>query len=137
MVTNEELLANWQIGAGEDCCVYELDHHVVSVSIVITSLGTDFTKLESFRKVVVFAENLVSGLDRSWQRPPGVKEKLIDSKASKGLYYIEYTLQNPGECLGHLFSMLGIRDNGIYNRLHTLTGQFVEEEAEKYGAKIQ
>ncbi|KAG5571088.1 hypothetical protein H5410_060854 [Solanum commersonii] len=68
--------------------------------------------------------------------PPGLKEKLIDSKASKGLYYIEYTLQNPSESLRHLFSMLEIEDNGIYNRLHNLTGQFVEEEAEKYGAKI-
>ncbi|XP_075074545.1 uncharacterized protein LOC142162131 [Nicotiana tabacum] len=27
----------------------------------------------------------VSGLDRSWQRPTGVKAKLIDSKASKGI----------------------------------------------------
>ncbi|WMV56925.1 hypothetical protein MTR67_050310 [Solanum verrucosum] len=143
MVTNEELLADWQIGAGEGDGVrsllafYPPEASNSNVSIVITSLGADFTKLESFGKVDAFAENLVSGLDRSWQRPPGVKAKLIDSKASKGLYYIEYTLQNPGESLRHLFSVLGIADNGIYNRLYTLTGQFVDEEAEKYGAKIQ
>lgn len=40
-----------------------------------------------------------------------------------GLYYIEYTLQNPGESLRHLFSVLGIANNGWYNRLYTLTGQ--------------
>lgn len=135
--------SDWKIGAGEGDGVrsllafYPPEASNSNVSIVITSLGADFTKLESFGKVDAFAENLVSGLDRSWQRPPGVKAKLIDSKASKGLYYIEYTLQNPGESLRHLFSVLGIADNGIYNRLYTLTGQFVDEEAEKYGAKIQ
>lgn len=40
-----------------------------------------------------------------------------------GLYYIEYTLQNPGESRRHLFSVLGIANNGWYNRLYTLTGQ--------------
>lgn len=30
----------------------------------------------------------VSGLDRSWQRPPGVAAKLIDCKASNGNIYI-------------------------------------------------
>ncbi|KAJ8539605.1 hypothetical protein K7X08_013857 [Anisodus acutangulus] len=134
---------DWQIGAGEGDGVrsliafYPQEASNSNVSIVITSLGADFTRLESFGKVDAFAENLVSGLDRSWQRPAGVKAKLIDSKASKGLYYIEYTLQNPGESLRHLFSVLGIANNGIYNRLYTLTGQFVDEEAEKYGAKVQ
>lgn len=40
-----------------------------------------------------------------------------------GLYYIEYTLKNPGESGRHLISVLGIADNGVYNRLYTLTGQ--------------
>lgn len=134
----------------------------------------------------------VSGLDRSWQRPPGVKAKLIDSKAANGnpllfwlhsssltmmvivqprkwrclefcsvvpsktpsstslrklkacrslrvdciytlvticstylpgLYYIDYTLQNPGETLRHLFTVLGMATTGWYNRLYTVTGQ--------------
>ncbi|CAN4105128.1 unnamed protein product [Withania somnifera] len=134
---------DWQIGTAEGDGVrsliafYPQEASNSNVSIVITSLGADFTKLESFGKVDAFAENLVSGLDRSWQRPPGVKAKLVDSKASKGLYYIEYTLQNPGETLRHLFSVLGIANNGIYNRLYTLTGQFVDEEAEKYGTQVQ
>ncbi|XP_059286275.1 psbP domain-containing protein 3, chloroplastic [Lycium ferocissimum] len=134
---------DWQVGAGEGDGVrsliafYPQEASNSNVSIVITSLGADFTKLESFGKVDEFAENLVSGLDRSWQRPAGVKAKLIDSKASKGLYYIEYTLQNPGESLRHLFSVLGIANNGVYNRLYTLTGQFIDEEAEKYGATVQ
>ncbi|KAG6422929.1 hypothetical protein SASPL_113311 [Salvia splendens] len=107
------------------------------LSIAITGLGADFTRLESFGKVGEFAETLIGGLDRSWQRPPGVAAKLIDSRASNGLYYIEYTLKNPGESGRHLYSVLGVANNGIYNRLYTLTGQFVDEEEEKFGPKIQ
>ncbi|XP_062103955.1 psbP domain-containing protein 3, chloroplastic-like [Humulus lupulus] len=93
------------------------------VSVVITGLGPDFTKIESFGKVDEFAETLVSGLDRSWQRPPGVEAKLINSKSSNGFYYIEYTLQRPGETHRYLFSALGMASNGWINRLYTITGQ--------------
>lgn len=54
------------------------------VSVAITGIGPDFTRLESFGKVDAFAESLVNGLDRSWQRPPGVAAKLIDCKAANG-----------------------------------------------------
>lgn len=134
---------DWQVGSGEGdgirllTAFYPQDASSSNVSLVITGLGPDFTRLESFGKVDAFAENLVSGLDRSWQRPPGVAAKLIDCKAANGFYYIEYTLQNPGESRRHLFSVLGIANNGWYNRLYTLTGQFVDEEAEKYGSKIE
>ncbi|KAG5571731.1 hypothetical protein H5410_061497 [Solanum commersonii] len=64
MLTNEELLVDWQIGAGEGDGVrsllafYPREASNSNVSIVITSLGADFSKLESFDKVDVFAENL-------------------------------------------------------------------------------
>ncbi|XP_022895181.1 psbP domain-containing protein 3, chloroplastic [Olea europaea var. sylvestris] len=134
---------DWLVGTGEGDGVrsliafYPQNTANSSVSLAITSLGADFTRLESFGKVDAFAENLIGGLDRSWQRPPGVAAKLIDCKATNGLYYIEYTLQNPGESCRHLFSVLGMANNGFYNRLYTLTGQFVDEEAEKFGAKIE
>ncbi|XP_063947859.1 psbP domain-containing protein 3, chloroplastic [Daucus carota subsp. sativus] len=136
---------DWEVGTGDGnglksvTAFYpaEASSSGSSVSVVITGLGPDFTKLESFGNVDAFAENLVSGLDRSWQRPPGVKAVLLNSKSSKGFYFIEYTLKNPGESERHLFSVLGVANNGWYNRLYTLTGQFVEEDAEKYGSKIQ
>ncbi|CAK9163756.1 unnamed protein product [Ilex paraguariensis] len=134
---------DWQVGAGDGngiksvTAFYPEETSNSNVSIIITGLGADFTRLESFGKVDSFAETLVSGLDRSWRRPPGVAAKLIDSKATNGLYYVEYTLQNPGESRRFLFSVLGIANNGWYNRLYTVTGQFVEEEAEKYGSKIE
>ncbi|KAF5955852.1 hypothetical protein HYC85_008708 [Camellia sinensis] len=134
---------DWQVGAGDNNGVKSVtgffpdEPSSSNVTVVITGLGADFTRLESFGKVDAFAENLVSGLDRSWQRPPGVRAKLIDSKTANGLYYIEYTLQNPGQSCRHLISVLGIANNGWYNRLYTVTGQFVDEDSEKYGSKIE
>ena len=56
-------------------------------------------------------------------RPAGVSAKLLDSKASNGMYYIEYTLQNPGDKRRHIVSAIGMAFNGWYNRLYTITGQ--------------
>ncbi|PSS31157.1 PsbP domain-containing protein [Actinidia chinensis var. chinensis] len=134
---------DWQVGTGENNGIKSVtgffpdEPSNSNVTVVITGLGADFTRLESFGKVDAFAENLVGGLDRSWQRPPGVAAKLIDSKTANGLYYIEYTLKNPGESRRHLISVLGIANNGWYNRLYTVTGQFVDEDSEKYGSKVE
>ncbi|OIW14767.1 hypothetical protein TanjilG_05388 [Lupinus angustifolius] len=133
----------WQVGTGEPngfksvTAFYPQEVSDSNVSVVITGLGPDFTKMESFGKVEEFAETLVGGLDRSWQRPPGVAAKLIGSKSSNGIYYIEYSLQNPGESRKHLYSAIGMATNGWYNRLYTVTGQFVEEETEKYASKVK
>lgn len=40
-----------------------------------------------------------------------------------GLYYIDYTLQNPGESRRYIYSAIGMANNGWYNRLYTVTGQ--------------
>ncbi|XP_028762845.1 psbP domain-containing protein 3, chloroplastic [Neltuma alba] len=134
---------DWQVGTGEPngfksvTAFYPQEDSSSNVSVVITGVGPDFTKMESFGKVDEFAETLVSGLDRSWQRPPGVAAKLIDCKASKGFYYINYSLQNPGEARRYLYSAIGMASNGWYNRLYTVTGQFMEDNANKYGSQIQ
>ncbi|KAK7283480.1 hypothetical protein RIF29_13029 [Crotalaria pallida] len=133
----------WQVGTGEPngfksvTAFYPREASNSNVSVVITGLGPDFTKMESFGKVEEFAETLIGGLDRSWQKPPGVAAKLIGSKSSNGIYYIEYSLQNPGESRKHLYSAIGMASNGWYNRLYTVTGQFVEEETDKYASKIK
>ncbi|RWR72742.1 psbP domain-containing protein 3, chloroplastic isoform X1 [Cinnamomum micranthum f. kanehirae] len=133
----------WLFGTGEPdgyksiTAFYPKEASTSNVSVVITGVGPDFTRLESLGTVDAFAETLVSGLDRSWQRPPGVAAKLLNSKAGNGLYYIEYSLQNPGESRRHIFSAIGMANNGWYNRLYTVTGQFVEEESEKYESKVE
>nr|AKM76628.1 photosystem II reaction center PsbP family protein [Pelargonium cotyledonis] len=134
---------DWQMGAAEPrgfnniTAFYPEDGSGSNVSIVITGLGADFTRMESFGKVDEFAETLVSGLDRSWKDPPGVTAKLIDCKASKGIYYIQYTLQNPGEARRYLYSALGMASNGWVNRLFTVTGQFMEDKKDKYSSEIE
>jgi len=44
-------------------------------------------------------------------------------KNGSGFYFIEYTLQSPGEGRKHLYSAIGMLTNGWYNRLYTVTGQ--------------
>ncbi|CAO2169638.1 unnamed protein product [Urochloa humidicola] len=134
----------WLIGAGESSGIksvtafYPEQAADSNVSVAITGIGPDFTSLKSFGDVDAFAEGLVNGLDRSWQRPPGLAAKLIDSKAANGLYYVEYTLQNPGERRRHILSAIGMASNGWYNRLYTVTGQYVDdEESEKYKPQIE
>ncbi|XP_022155885.1 psbP domain-containing protein 3, chloroplastic isoform X2 [Momordica charantia] len=134
---------DWVVGNGEPngfksvTAFYPQETSSSNVSVVISGLGPDFTRMESFGKVEEFADTLVSGLDRSWKRPPGVAAKLIDCRSSKGIYYIEYTLQNPGESRKHLYSAIGMASNGWYNRLYTITGQYADEESENYSSKIE
>ncbi|XP_010428707.1 PREDICTED: psbP domain-containing protein 3, chloroplastic [Camelina sativa] len=134
---------DWQVGQAEPngfksiTAFFPQETSTSNVSVAITGLGPDFTRMESFGKVEAFAETLVSGLDRSWQKPAGVTAKLIDSRASKGFYYIEYTLQNPGEARKHLYAAIGMATNGWYNRLYTVTGQFTDEESAEQSSKIQ
>nr|AKM76612.1 photosystem II reaction center PsbP family protein [California macrophylla] len=134
---------DWKIGEGQPkgfntiTAFYPDAASGSNVTILISGLGADFTKMESFGNVDAFAETLVSGLDRSWINPPGVTAKLIDCKASKGMYYIEYTLQNPGESKKYLYSALGMTSNGWVNRLFAVTGQFLEEEKDQYSSEIR
>ncbi|KAH1252147.1 PsbP domain-containing protein 3, chloroplastic [Glycine max] len=140
-----EIPQEWQVGTGDGessgfksiTAFYPTVASNSNVSVVITGLGPDFTRMESFGKVDEFAQTLVSGLDRSWRKPPGVAAKLIDCKSSNGIYYIEYSLQNPGESRRYLYSAIGMASNGWYNRLYTVTGQYVEEETDKYASKVQ
>ncbi|MFS7996488.1 hypothetical protein Hanom_Chr12g01130551 [Helianthus anomalus] len=56
---------DWQIGGGDGngfksvTAFFPSESSNSNVSLVITGLGADFTKLESFGKVDEFAENLV------------------------------------------------------------------------------
>ncbi|XP_031405893.1 psbP domain-containing protein 3, chloroplastic isoform X3 [Punica granatum] len=143
--SNNALAENdWQVGGGEPndsfksvTAFYPKEDLSSNVSVVITGIGPDFTTMGSFGKVDAFAESLVNGLDRSWQRPPGLAAKLIDCKAANGFYYIEYSLQNPGESRRHIYSAIGMASNGWYNRLYTVTGQFLEEESQRLSSKIE
>lgn len=108
-----------------------------NVNVVITGLSADYTRMESFGTADAFAESLVNSLDRSWKRPPGQAAKLLNSKSKNGMYYVEYSFQKPGESKIHILSAVGMAANGWYNRLYTVTGQYLEDDADKYGSKIE
>ncbi|KAL2635193.1 hypothetical protein R1flu_006672 [Riccia fluitans] len=108
-----------------------------NVNIVITGLAADYTGLGSFGTADMFAENLVNSLDRSWQKPPGQKARLIDDSSKNGMYYVEYTIQKPGESQRHLLSVIGIANNGWYNRLFTVTAQYTEDDSDKYRERVK
>eukprot|EP00249_Psilotum_nudum_P001498 c13986_g1_i2 orf=486-1283(-) len=116
---------------------FSTDDTSTNVNVLITGLGADYTSLGSFGTADTFAENLVNSLDRSWKRPPGQVAKLISSESRNGLYYVEYTLQKPGERKVILLSAVGIGFNGWYNRLYTVTGQLWEEEQYKHRAAVE
>lgn len=133
---------DWNRGEGKTSgqrkvtAFYPSDGGLTNVNVVITGLGADFTALGSFGSADTFAENLVNSLDRSWQKPPGQKARLVDSRSRTGKYYVEYTLQRPGEKQRHLVSVIGIASNGWVNRLYTVTGQYFEEDAAKYKSSV-
>jgi hypothetical protein len=102
---------------------FPVDDSFTNVNVVITGLGADYTSLGSFGTADAFAENLVNSLDRSWKKPPGQAAKLINSRSREGMYYVEYTIERPGERKRHLLSVVGIGFNGWVNRLYTVSGQ--------------
>ncbi|CAK9854871.1 unnamed protein product [Sphagnum jensenii] len=116
---------------------FPVDDSFTNVNVVITGLGADYTSLGSFGTADAFAENLVNSLDRSWKKPPGQAAKLINSRSREGMYYVEYTIERPGERKRHLLSVVGIGSNGWVNRLYTVSGQFWEEDADKYKPSLE
>lgn len=108
-----------------------------NVSILITPLSADFTSLGSFGTADNFGETLVNGMDRSWQKNPGQAAKLITTKSVNGKYFVEYTLQKPGEPKLHMLSIVGVGVNVWYNQLFTLTAQFLEEDSAKFKGPLE
>mmetsp|Transcript_23747 Transcript_23747/g.52099 ORF Transcript_23747/g.52099 Transcript_23747/m.52099 type:complete len:280 (+) Transcript_23747:50-889(+) len=115
----------------------------VNLTVVITNVSVEFTKLGSFGNVDTFAGNLVNSLDRSyllrkpaWGPPnkdPVQVARLVAAKDTGGCYNVEYTVQMvPGGVQRHLLSALTLGSNGLYNRLYTVTGQCPEADLAKY-----
>ncbi|KXZ47533.1 hypothetical protein GPECTOR_34g692 [Gonium pectorale] len=117
----------------------------VNVTLVITNVSVEFTKLGSFGTPYTFGSSLVNSQDRSyllrspeWARgkDPIQIAKLVDAAEVGGKYFVEYTVQKLPEPQRHLYSVLALGYNGVYNRLYTLTGQSLEEERPRYEEAI-
>lgn len=116
----------------------------INVTVVCTNVGADFTKMGSFGTPYEFGTRLVGSLDRSneGKKPKfmvkdgpnegiGQRAKLIAVSSANDLYNVEYTLEKPNEFNRHLFQVVGLSFNGMYNRLYTVTGQAPEENVEE------
>jgi hypothetical protein len=128
----------------------EGDIDSTNVSIVVTNVGADFTKLGSFGTPSAFGENLVASMDRrylarsAWGRNKDViqeAELLAAKEGRKGntnLYYIDYSLLKPGEDDKRIFqTAVALGFNGRYNRLFTLTAQCKKKDFPRLGESLQ
>uniref|UniRef100_A0A383WAY8 PsbP C-terminal domain-containing protein n=1 Tax=Tetradesmus obliquus TaxID=3088 RepID=A0A383WAY8_TETOB len=111
-----------------------------NVTLTITNTSAEFTKLGSFGNVFAFGTNLVNSMDRSFLlrvrgNNPNPDEpiqiaKLLDAAESRGMYYVEYSVEKQPGPKRHLYSMVALAYNGRYNRLYTLTAQCLEDQVE-------
>ncbi|GLC47508.1 hypothetical protein PLESTB_001805500 [Pleodorina starrii] len=117
----------------------------VNVTLVITNVSVEFTKLGSFGSPSSFGSSLVASQDRSyllrapeWARgkEPIQIAKLVDASELSGRYYVEYTVQKLPEPQRHLYSLLALGYNGMYNRLFTLTAQTLEADRAQYESTL-
>ncbi|KAG2495459.1 hypothetical protein HYH03_006404 [Edaphochlamys debaryana] len=118
----------------------------VNVTLTITNVSVEFTKMGSFGTPYTFASNLVNSQDRSylltapgWARGKEDVQiaKLIDATDLGNKYFVEYTVQKPPEQARHLYTVLGLGYNGVYNRLFTVTAQTLEADRGKYDATLK
>lgn len=123
----------------------------VNVSLVVTTVGADFTSLGSFGDAETFGESLVAMMDRGFAggtsarllsarsvsrqaSPRDGEENSSNSKPQK-VYEIEYAVRRDGERV--FVSAVALSFDGVYNRLYTVTGQVAAgEAAEKHGKEV-
>lgn len=116
---------------------YKEDDPQTNVTVVLTTIGFDYTGMGSFGTPYDFGSNLVGSMDRSYMlrqkwgksNPEDIQiAKLVDAKdVSTGggpkTYYVEFTVVRPGGDKRHLYSVATLGHNGTYNRLYTVTAQ--------------
>jgi len=114
----------------------------VNVSITITNVSVEFTKLGSFGNVFAFGSNLVNQMDRSYllrskrNTEPVQVAKLLDAEEKRGMYFVEYTVQKMPDPKRYFKSVVALSNNGKYNRLYTVTAQCLDEQLQEYGPAL-
>ncbi|XP_024516327.1 psbP domain-containing protein 3, chloroplastic-like isoform X1 [Selaginella moellendorffii] len=108
-----------------------------NVNVIITNLGADFTGIGSLGSVDSFAASVVGSMDRSYKRPPGTAARLVNAVSRNGMYYLDYTVQTPGEAQRHFFSVAGVGETQFYKQLYTATGQYWEADGDRDRKALQ
>jgi hypothetical protein len=89
-----------------------------------------------------FGFHLVVSQDRRGRKTGAQRAELLsaveESNGGYPAYLVDYTIQRPDENVDrHLFSLVMMRFDGMYNKLYTVTGQYRASDAEKYETLIK
>lgn len=57
--------------------------------------------------------------------------KLLDAVETRGMYFVEYSVEKQPGPKRHLYTLVALSFNGRYNRLYTLTAQCLQEQTEQ------
>lgn len=125
--------AQGAVGTRRVVAFYPAGNPETNVTVLVTNVAADFTKLGSFGTPYEFGTRLVGSLDRrrSGKVQSGPEPQactLMDSGQANGMYNVEYTLAKPGEFNRHLLQVVALGNTGFYNRLYTVTAQAPEED---------
>lgn len=76
--------------------------------------------------------------DRRGRRSGAQVAELLSAEERDGYYIVEYTIQRPDDGVDrHLVSLVGLRFDGMYNKLYTVTGQYRAGDAAQFGAMVK
>jgi len=134
--------AQGAVGTRRVVAFYPTANPEVNVTVLVTNVSADFTKLGSFGSPYEFGTRLVGSLDRRYsgkvqKTTPGQACTLVNTSETNGMYNVEYTLEKPGEFNRHLLQVVALGNTGFYNRLYTVTAQAPEQDFASTKALLQ
>lgn len=132
---------------------HEKDDLETNVNVITTNASVELTKISSLGTPYEFGFHLVQSQTRGGKRKQVAT--LLNSEARGDCYWVEvrgaaclvcsndpfpnlqYKVQRPEDGVDrHLYSLVALRFDGLYNRLFTVTGQHRGGEEGTFGASI-
>jgi hypothetical protein len=85
-----------------------------------------------------FGFHMVVSQDRRGRKTGAQRAELLSAVEENGAYLVDYTIQRPDDNVDrHLYSLVMMRFDGMYNKLYTVTGQYRAADAEKFDTLIK
>ncbi|GAB4816620.1 hypothetical protein N2152v2_003666 [Parachlorella kessleri] len=119
----------------------------VNVSITVTPIGPDYTRLGSFGDAQTFGQNLVASMDRSYllRTPAWVRQgeeqpqvaRLLEAREINDQYYVSYSIKKANEPGRLVRSVVAIGNNGRTRRFYTVNASCLDSDAAEYGDLLQ
>ncbi len=109
-----------------------------NVNIITTLASVELTKLSSLGSAYEFGFHLVVSQDRRGRKKGAQIAELLSTEERDGAYLVEYTIERPDEGVArHLYSLVMMRFDGMYNKLYTVTGQYRATDAAQFDATVK